>query len=241
MTTPKSGKEAREERERLIILQHKYDNRITITKMGKQAFDRGDYSTALQRYTEYMEIISSFKGAKDFYSLKTSHFNANREITEMLLVSHIYFELARIYDAVPKFSEDSKKCLDQFVAFTANQPYQVVNSELIRKHLRKTGFKNPAVFRAAYDQIYVQSKKCYIVTFCYGDLHPQTQLYRELKDKMLDYPLGRELVRIYYKHSSTIVPQWENNFLMIGLGKYFIRPILLLFSKTLVPLIIKKC
>lgn len=241
MTKPKSGKEAREERESLLVLQHKYDNRITITKMGKIAFDRGDYGTALQKFIEYMDIISTFKGGKDLYELKPSHFDPNKEITEMLMVSHIYFELARIYDAVPKYSEESKKCLKQFVTFSANQPYQVVNSELIRKHLRKSAFKNHLAFREAYEQIYVQSKKCYIVTFCYGDQHPQTLLYREFKDVLLNSSLGHEMVRLYYKFSSDIVPRWENNHTMRAFGKYLIRPGLYLFSKTLIPLILKRC
>lgn len=237
----KSGKEAREERERLLVLQHKYDNRITITKIGKNAFDRGDYATALQKFTEYMDIISSFKGAKDLYDLKPSHFKPDREVTEMLMVSHIFFELARIYDAIPKYSEESKKCLKQFVNFSANQPYQVVNSELIRKHLRKSVFKNPLAFRESYEQIYVQSKKCYIVTFCYGDQHPQTQLYRQLKEILLSSSAGQELVRIYYKMSSDTVARWEKSTVMKMVGRYLFRPILFLFSKTLLPLILKRC
>src|SRR5690606_25866367 len=124
---------------------------------------------------------------------------------------------------------------------SANQPYQVVNSELIRKHLRKSAFKNPLSFREAYEQIYVQSKKCYIVTFCYGDQHPQTLLYRELKDILLGSSLGQELVRCYYKASSDIVPKWENHRSMKCIGKYLIRPILYLFAKTLIPLILKRC
>ena len=204
----KSSKEARLERERLIIFKHKFDNRITIAKFGKQALDAGDYGTAIQRFVEYMEIMAEFKKSKDFFSLKVSQFDAKSELTEMLMMSHIYFEMARVYDAVPKFQEESKRCLDQFVAFSTNQPYQVVNSELIRKHMKKSAFKKPEVFLNAHRQIYVQSKKCYVVTFCYGNDHQMTQEYRLFKDWLLDYSLGQELVRIYYKYSSVIVGNW---------------------------------
>lgn len=157
----------------------------------------------------------------------------------MLMISHVYFEMARIYDAVPKFADESKKCLEQFVIFSANQPFQVVNSEMIRKHLKKSVFKNADVFRWAYEQIYVQSKKCYVVTFCYGDAHPVTQDFREFKDWLLEFSLGRELVRFYYCHSSRIVPAWKENQMMHFFSRVCLRPMLLLFSKTMLKLIIK--
>ncbi len=235
----KSGKEAREEREKMLILKHKFENRITITKIGKEALDNGDYATALQRFVEYMTVMGDVKKVKDFYSLRPGHFDNKRDVTEMLMISHVFFEMARIYDAVPKFQEDSKKCLEQFVIFSANQPFQVVNSELIRKHLKKSVFKHPEEFRAAYEQIYVQSKKCYVVTFCYGTNHDITNQYRELKNVLLDSQFGRELVRIYYTHSSVIVPKWENSRLMHAFAGFILKPMLLLFSKTLLRLIIK--
>lgn len=241
MAKTKSGREAREEREKMLVLKHKYENRITIAKFGKQCLDLGDYAAALQRFNEYMEIMAEVKGTRDFYSLKAAHFNVKSDITEMLMMSHVFFEMARIYDAVPKYQEDSKRCLEQFVAFSANQPYQVVNSELIRKHLKKSVFKNPEAFREAYQQIYVQSKKCYVVTFCYGNEHPVTQEYRALKDRLLEFRAGQELVRLYYRSSSQIVPHWEKNHAMHLVGKFLIRPVLLVFSKTILPLILPKC
>ncbi len=236
-----SSKEARLERERLIIFKHKFNNRITIAKFGKQALDAGDYGTAIQRFVEYMEIMAEYKKTKDFFSLKVSQFDSKSELTEMLMMSHIYFEMARVYDAVPKFQEESKRCLDQFVAFSTNQPYQVVNSELIRKHMKKSAFKKPEVFLNAHRQIYVQSKKCYVVTFCYGNDHQITRDYRLFKDWLLDYPFGQELVRIYYKYSSVMVSNWEKRPAMHLVSKILVRPLLVLFSKTILPLILPKC
>jgi hypothetical protein len=239
MAQAKSGRQAREEREKMLILKHKFENRITIAKFGKESLDNGDYSSAIAKFTEYMQIIADIKKTKDFYSLKPSHFDPKKDVTEMLMISHIYFEMARIYDAVPKFSEDAKKCLEQFVLFSANQPYQVVNSEMIRKYLKKSQFKNASTFRNAYEQIYVQSKKCYVVTFCYGNNHPVTHQYRKFKDWLLESSLGCELVRIYYNYSSVAVERWEKSSVMHAAANIFIKPMLVLFSKTLLKLIIK--
>ena len=239
--TSSSGKAAREEREKALKLKHKFSNRITSVKFGKECLDAGDYSGAIHRFSEYMSTMSEVKGCKDMYDLKISHFNTDKDITEMLMISHVFLEMARVYDAVPKFHDDTLKCLDQFVHFSANQPFQVVNSELVRKHLKKSLFKNPDAFRTAYQQIFVQSKKCYIVTFCYGSDHPVTDDFRLLKDWLLQSGWGQTAVRYYYAYSSNMVPLWEKSPLMKQLGHYLARPLLLLFPKTVLPLIIKKC
>lgn len=236
----KTGRAAREERERMLLLKHKFENRITIAKFGKENLDNGDYTNSIGKFVEYLQTMAEVKKVKDIYSLKPGNFDPKRDLTEMLMISHIYFEMARIYDAVPKFADESKKCLDQFVLFSANQPYQVVNSEMIRKHLKKSLFKNPDAFRFAYQQIYVQSKKCYVVTFCYGTNHPMTQQYREFKDWLLESRIGQELVRIYYTHSSVFVPKWESSRIAHLGSSLVVKPLLVLFSKTILPLILKK-
>lgn len=234
------GKEAREKREQNLILQHKYSNRITITRYGKEAFDKGDYAIALSRYKEYLQIMAQVKDAgTDTYCLKPSHFDPNQDITEMMMISQIYLELARIFDAVPKYKDEVRKSLEQFLVFTVNQPYQVINSELLRKHLKRSHIKNWDVFHEHYQQIAIQSKKCYIVTFSLGDQHPVTQDYRRLKEWLLSYSWGQQLVRYYYLHSSVLVERWQHNQSMHIVGKYFFAPILTLFSKTILRRIVK--
>lgn len=239
MPVTKSGKQAREEREKKLILKHKFENRITIAKFGKQCLDNGDYAGALTKFNEYMQTMAEVKNVKDKYFLKPAHFDNKKDVTEMLMMSHVFFEMARIYDAVPKFHPESKQCLDQFVNFSANQPFQVVNSELIRKHLKKSVFKNPDVFRAAHEQIYVQSKKCYVVTFCYGNDHELTAQYREFKDWLLESYLGQQAVRHYYRYSSVMVENWETSPAMHLFSRIILKPTLLLFSKTVLRLILK--
>ncbi len=234
----KSGKAAREEREKKLILKHKFNNRITLTRFGKTNMDAGDYAGALKKYVEYMEIVAEVKEVKDIYSIKPHHFDPKKDLTEMLMISHVYFEMAKIYDAVPKFHDKCQLCLDQFVSFSTNQPYQVINSELIRKSLKRSIFKNTEAFRRAYQGIFINSKKCYVVTFCLGTEHPVTQEFRELKDVLLRYRLGQEFVRVYYRYSSAAVNGWQESAVMHGVGRYFFRPLLVFLSKTILRFII---
>lgn len=236
----KTGRSAREEREKRLLLKHKFDNRITVARFGNESRELKDFAGALRKFTDYLQVMAEVKGAKDIYGIKPTHFDPKKDVTELLMISHIYFEMAKMYDAVPKFHDESARCLEQFVLFSVNQPFQVINSELMRKHLKKTLFKNPEAFRAAYIQIFVQSKKCYVVTFCLGDLHPVTQEYRRLKDELLEYRLGQEMVRIYYKFSSVAVTRWEKREFPLFIGRWIVRPLLVLFSKTLLRSIINK-
>ncbi len=201
----KPPKLTREEYERRAILKHKYDNRITIAKFGKESFDAGDYGNAIKKYTEYLEIQAEVLECKDIYSLSTDKFDPRSDLTEMLMISHIYFELARVYDSNEKFHDEAKRCLDRFIHFSANQPYQVVNSELIRKYVKKSRLKLLGDFQNAYHQIYIQSKKCFVVTHCYGETHKITQDYREFKDWMLEYRLGHQFIQNYYTYSPKLI------------------------------------
>ncbi len=236
----KARKAEREEKERAFYLQHRFDTRITVARYGKESLDAGDYANALKKFTEYLSVVAEVKEARDMYSIQVNSFDPKKEITEMLMISHIYFELARLYDAVPKYRDELKKSLEQFVHFSVNQPYQVVNSEMARKYIKKSVFKNPGDFQFAYNQIYVQSKKCYVVTFCFGDQHPVTQEYRLLKDWLLSYSWGQNLVRHYYNFSSVAVEKYAKNTLAKCFGQFIAKPTLLLFQKILLPFIIKK-
>ncbi len=236
----KSGKTAREEREKRLVLKHRFETRITVARFGNESRNIRDFAGALRKFTDYLQVIAEVKGVSDIYSIKPQHFDQKKDITEMLMISHIYFEMGRMYDAVPKFHDESKRCMDQFVLFSVNQPFQVINSELMRKHLKKSLFKNHETFRSAYVQIFVQSKKCYVVTFCMGTSHPVTQDFRALKDTLLEYRLGQEFVRIYYQFSSSAVTRWENQLVAHFVGKWLARPMLVFLSKTVLRTIIKK-
>jgi len=241
MPKTKSTKANRDERERLLKLNQRYENRITIARYGKTSLDKGDYGNAIRKFMDYLEVIAEVKEVNDIYSLRLDKFDSKKELTEAMMISHIFFEMARMYDSVPKFQDNVEKCLEQFVHFTANQPYQVVNSEMVRKYLKKSVSKNPESFKKAHQQIYVQSKKCYIVTFCYGETHHVTNRCREFKNWLLGYSLGQKVVQHYYVFSSEMVSKYQNSFWFKTISSLLIKPSLHVFSKIILPAIIKKC
>jgi hypothetical protein len=221
----------RNKKERIANLKRRLDSRITNARLGKEALKQGDYLTAINKYSEYLDTMASYHGCANMYALKPGNFRGGKDTTELLMTSHIYFELAKVYDATGKFREECGKCLDQFVLFSANQPFQVVNSELVRKHIRKFKFKNHDLFAKAYEGIFVQSRKCYVATLCFGEEHPTTERLRFFKAWLLVRPGGRAAVATYYRNSSRLVawlpayPRLMSCFVGIS------RPVLRWFSR----------
>jgi hypothetical protein len=68
-----------------------------------------------------------------------------------------------------------------------------------------------------------------------------TQDYRVFKDWLLSHSWGLGLVQRYYVFSSVAIPKWEKSLGLRLFTKLFIKPALLLFSKTILPVIIKGC
>lgn len=227
----KKVQDERHEKERTVLLKRRLDNRITNARLGKEAFQQGDFVTAIRKYSEYLETMASYHGCENMYELKPANFNGGKDITELLMTSHIYFELAKVYDATGKFREECGKCLVQFVLFSANQPYQVVNSEMVRKHTRKYKFKNHDLFAKAYQGIFVQSRKCYVATLCFGEKHPTTERLRFFKAWLLGRPGGLAAVETYYRNSSRLVEWLPNHPRLLSCFVGISRPALRWFSR----------
>lgn len=224
----------KDKQRRKLALQKKYSQRITIARQGREAFLQKDYVTATKKYNEYLQVLAEKNDIDDIYALNPSMFDNKKDVTEMLLISHVYWEIARINEMTPKLQKNFQKALHQFIKFTINQPFQVFNAEMLRKYVRKHKASETApMLNEAYQQIFVQSKKCYIATLCFGDSHPHTQSLRGLKKQMVKYNVGRFLVDIYYRLSYPLTQKATHHPKLNQLLLIFIRPVLTLLAKTL--------
>ena len=217
---------------RRLALQKKYGQRITIARQGREAFLQKDYINASKKYSEYLGILADLKDLDDIYRLSPTHFDKKREITEMLLISHIYWEIARINETTPRLQKTYHKALSQFIKFTANQPYQVLNAEMLRKFIKKNK-NSPQLpsLNEAYSQIFVQSKKCYIASMSLGFDHEHTQTLRLFKLKILKFSIGRKFVEYYYRFSPSFVSYCERHVGFYRIMDFFIKPTLITLAK----------
>ena len=206
------SQEQKEKQKKRLALQSKYTQRITIAKQGREAFLGKDYVNATKKYTEYLGILAELNDLEDIYQLKPSMFDANKDVTELLLISHVYWEMARINEMTPKLQATYKKCLAQFVKFTINQPYQVFNSEMMRKYIKKNKRKSLQIsmLNDAYGQIFVQSRKCYIATYCFGENSKEVATLRTFKEDILQFSFGKSFIELYYRSSHRLISKIEN-------------------------------
>ncbi len=164
----KSPQEIRTERERFVVrkmLEGKYKQRFTIAKDGKSALNRRDYRMMIYRYSEYLKIMADTFEIESIYELKPSFFNAKNDVAEMLLISQIYWELAKVYDGSNKTTDKQEQCLKQFVRFTIGMQFQGLNTEIIRKELKRRKFKNKELMLKGLEGIYKESNACYLATY----------------------------------------------------------------------------
>ncbi len=227
-----NNEEPQEEKRPEAMLQA-YRDRLSVLKKAQEYSQKNDIPKAVERYSTYLNTLGAyFKVSED--KLSPGIFDAEKDLTELLLISHAYWELAKAYDRSPTLHNESIRCLDQFVKFSTGYKFQHINAQMLRKHIKKRQAHNPKAFNNAYDRLHVSSKGCYIATHCFGDLHPNTNFLRSFKSDIITKPLGFKFVELYYRLSPLIINFCERNTLVGNiLTKVLFRPFLLLFISLL--------
>jgi hypothetical protein len=211
-------------------LQRRYQSRFTNARLGREAVSRREYIIAIKNYNEYLKILADINGQEPL-TLKPEVLDAEKELSELLLVSHIYWELTKIYDMTPKLQDEFSKVLNQFVVFTVNQPFQVVNAELLRKHMKRPTTSNYDELKAAYDKIFVESDGCFISSLCFSQNHFITNDLRLLKAKLNKSPFGLNLIKLYYFTSTKLIAFLKNKNLIRKLIIFITKPLLYIASR----------
>lgn len=223
----------KEKKKNSRALNERYIQRITLVKQGKEAVYKKDFIKAMKYYNSYLNLLSDVKDT-DVASLGPRHFEPKKDQGEMLLISHIYWEMCKILDHSPNLQTEFNRCLFKFIEFSLNQGYQVVNAEMLRKHIRKDKHVHKREFEEAYKKIYISNTKCYIATLCFGQEHPITSKFRELKAPLFESFWGREFIILYYQYSPKFTHYCEKHkFFSFFATNLFFRPILFILYKLI--------
>jgi len=213
-----------------------FQERLKYLKRGQEYNKADDIPKAVECYSQYLNCLATYFSV-DEKKLTPTLFDPEKDVAEMLLISHVYWDLSKAYDRSPNLRIESVRCLDQFVKFTVGFKYQYVNARMLRNFIRKRLAHNPKAFKQAYDRIQVESKSCYIATYALGDIHPITQQFRLLKTDLNKSKPGRSFIDFYYRISPVIInylnrrPKAPLNIFFIG----FSRLILRMLSKLISP------
>lgn len=190
---------------------------------------KGDIPKAVKFYREYLQSLATFYGATE-KSLQPKHFDDNpHSLTEMLLVSHVYWDLARCFDLTNQHRAESQKYLDQFVLFSSGYKYQHVNAQMVKKFIRRRKAHNLASFEEAYNKIYVKPKGCYVASLCFDTDHPLVNDLRTFRGIISKYDMGKSFIDQYYRFSPTLVDYLNHRPLLRTLFTFTTRPLLRTF------------
>lgn len=223
-----SAKELKDDKKREQVVEL-YRTRLTHLKRA-QAFVKEDrMALAVDSYNKYLGILALYFDITED-RLTPSLFDAEKDMTELLLISHAYWDLAKAYDRSPNLQRDCFRCLEQFMKFSIGFKYQHVNAQIIRKFNNKKQAHNPKAFESAYHKIQISAKRCYVATMCFGFDDEKTEVLRHFKLAIAKYNLGLDFIDFYYSLSPALVESLENRPLLKKIFNTFIaRPFLSTF------------
>jgi hypothetical protein len=211
------------ERERLMKL---FQRRMELARDGALAYREGKLKEAVQNYYTYIDILERTKSVgRD--KLEPTHFDMKQDVAELLLLSGVFWDLAKIHDRSAKSDMTRLRFyLDRFVLFSKNMPFHHVSSELVRKYLVNGTPRHRKEFKDSH--IRLGGGKCFIATALEDECEPGTldrlRVFRDLR--LQTNPWGRGAVRMYYTVSPTVargilrLPEAIRRFLGASLSRF---------------------
>ncbi len=182
-----------------------YRDRLKYLRKGQESYQGKEISKAVQYYATYLKSLAEYFEVTET-QLDPKFFDPRQDKAELLLISQVYWDLAKAYDRSPGLQSECIRCLGQFVKFTIGFRHQHINAQLLKKYLRQNRTVNQAAFKSAQSKILVESKKCYIATFAYGEDSLITSDLRVFKEKALNNSkAGRLFIDQYYQYSPKLI------------------------------------
>lgn len=181
--------------------------RVTIAREGRAFIERKNFPAAMTSYRRFLAITAkSFNVQVE--ALSPTLFEEKRRVAESLIISSIFFDLLKMLDKLNSDSAREERLLYHrlFLRFTKGMPFQHFAAENIRKHLvYSNSIKNKNEFWATYRTI-VGKSFCIVATWAFdSDSREEVvRLRRFREEKLWPTPVGRKLVRAYYRHGPAI-------------------------------------
>lgn len=219
-------------------LDELYRTRLVHLKRAQILYRDERVPEAVDSYNKYLGVLALYYNIPE-EKLTPSLFDPEKDVTELLLISHAYWDLSKAYDRSPSLHRECLRCLDQFVKFSIGYKYQHVNAQIIKKFIYKKQAHNLKAFEAAYQKIQIHSKKCYVATHCFGENSVEVEVLRDWRDRIAGNLFSNFFIVKYYETSPRLIRFIERRPLLgTGLTRFFFRPlikmvygIICLFSK----------
>jgi hypothetical protein len=197
--------EAQEAAARREMARH----RLELVRGGLDKLQLRQMNEAIQSFHMYIDVLEKWKAVKRG-TLNPGMFDKKLDAPEMLLISGVFWELAKVYDK----SKTNKKAknygihkeyLRKFVDFSLGMPYEALCSEMVRKYVKAGKAKHEGDFSLAY-RWFKGGKRCFIASAVEDVLDPRTipalQVFRD--HRLKTNWAGRKFVAWYYRKGPSI-------------------------------------
>lgn len=181
--------------------------RVEIAKEGLRLMQAGRVVEAIKHYQQYILILEFWKKCgRD--GLTIDLFDRTKDLYEIVLLSGIYWDMAKLYDRAKRADqkEELNLCLSKYVTFSKGMPFQPLSGESLRRYLGSGRCRHRAEFKRTYTTL--TGERCFIATSLLDVTDPLTIVrLRNFRDGQLRRsPVGRLLIYFYYRHSRFLVP-----------------------------------
>ncbi|MBI2521394.1 MAG: hypothetical protein HYV97_13320 [Bdellovibrio sp.] len=219
-----------EEQERPKYIIQKYRDRLSLLRHAQEFSQKDDIPRTVTAYMKYLDSLAAyFETTED--KLHPELFTKDKNLAEILLISQVYWDLAKAYDRSPRLKKECERCLKQFVKFSLGFKFQFINSEMLRKFIKKKAAYNPKLFNDAFQKLKLNSKSCYIATYSFSENSRIVHDLRLYKQKLVQLRFGSSLIHYYYQQSPNLIDLFiEHPNLGLAVNSIFIRPCLRVFS-----------
>ncbi|MCH2533196.1 MAG: hypothetical protein MK008_02005 [Bdellovibrionales bacterium] len=199
-----------------------WKSRVNLVKRGRQLMTQKAFAEAAISYEKYLRVLEMiYEVEKD--QLSPDIFSKSSRSKELTVIVSVYWDLVRIYDAHPRYSDNFKKSLGkltQFAGYSAIYPDIVKKAEIFSRKA-----KNAGPIRQFIKKSRKSSGRCFIATAVYGSsFHPQVIQLRLFRDYVLNqHALGRKFIAFYYLKSPKWADRLNNTPRVIPFVRFFLN------------------
>ena len=212
------------------VIINLYQDRFKQLRLGQECYKKGDFSKAVEYYSNYLSILAQFFDTQE-NRLNPELFDQKKDIGELLLISNVYWNLAKTYDKNSKFQHHTARCLEQFLKFTQGYKHEYANIRMFKNYINSGRPRNKKEFKRIYEKVKNKSFPCFIATYCFGNDSPITRQLRLLRDDLSGFWLGDAGIQFYHKHAPGLVNFFERHAKIKTFALPFIKSILSLFAR----------
>jgi hypothetical protein len=192
---------AEDERRKQLIKK-----RLEFITNGLAAAQQKKYAEAVVYYQSYVKLLEDWKGVNDG-ALTPSHFDYTREMGDLLMLSGLYWDLAKVFDQTESVEKVKlfHHYMEKFILFSKSTTWEPMCAEQIRRYLLTNRPKHRQEFKNAY-KLLGGKDSCFIATALSDEIEfetiPALRIYR---DQVLRKHLaGRVFIWAYYKAGPTL-------------------------------------